>query len=245
MGIIADDDIKLFMSNEEDAAFIKKLSGKYALKDFVKVDLDVKEYLRNKQLASKDTIYGCIVDCKNDTLFLNIDSVDQRLIKEYFDFLLDIIKMYGDASVQYILAYHYIAFLQQLAFQLSVKPNALFEVCGESLTPVGEHNYDKYIEATFGDYHEFMPYIRKEDILKYSKVFYSYGHNHHAAKHFSLIEYFLQSERIYGSYELNNEFEKMIDSFVYRYKAVFTYEKVFVYMTEETRNRIMDSLVEL
>lgn len=43
MGIITDDDIKLFMSNEEDAAFIKNLSGKYALKDFAKVDLDVKE----------------------------------------------------------------------------------------------------------------------------------------------------------------------------------------------------------
>ena len=245
MGRIAVDDIESFMSDVEDADFIKDLSGKYTLNDFIRADIEIKEYLRNKKSELDDTIYGCLFDCKNDSLYLNTDNVEQRLINEYFDFLLETIKSHCDACVYYIIAYHYISFLKQLAFQLTVKSNAPFHALGDVLTPLGEVNYDKYLDVVYGDYHELIPYIKKEDILKFNKVFYTYGYNHHSAKHFSLLEYSLQSEKIYGSYELHNEFEKMLDSFVYRYKSIFTYEKIHVYMPIEAMKKLIDSLVEL
>ncbi len=245
MGRITIDDIQLFMSSERDATFIEDLSGKYSLKDFIKVDRGVERYLKNKMPEFNDTIYGCILDNKNGSFCLNIDSVEQRLINEYFDFLFESIKKYRDASVQYIIAYHYIALIQQQAFQLSVRPDAPFHILGDTITPLGELNYDKYLEVKYGKYHELIPYICKEDIKKFNKFFYDYGYNYHAAKHFSLLEYFLKSERIYGSYELKNEFEMILDTFVYRYRAILTHERIHVYMTMETRKRIMESLDEL
>ena len=41
MGRIAVDDIESFMSDVEDADFIKDLSGKYTLNDFIRADIDL------------------------------------------------------------------------------------------------------------------------------------------------------------------------------------------------------------
>ena len=46
-------------------------------------------------------------------------------------------------------------------------------------------------------------------------------------------------------YDFDDEFERRLDLFVFRYKIIYTTEFLFVYMDRETKEKVINSLINL
>lgn len=237
---------EFFKNEKKERDYLFEISDQYNLNDFVKVNKDARECILKKYTPNIKSISGCIYNHRKGTLCLNTDSVEQRLTVQYLGFLFDIINLSDRSeSVRYILAFHYIELVSELAYLLTVSNNAPFRFCYKEMLPWGKQNYKFYTEVFAGDLHGLLPYISEDTIIEYNRLFYQYSWQYHSAKHFSLMAYMLHQEKILGTYDLRNGFEDMISLFVFRYKALFSSERISPYMTSESETSIINSLFEI
>lgn len=237
-----------FLQNEiTENAFLTSLADKYTVSDFVMVDKAIKESAAGKYSKVLGSVYGCMYNCRDNYLCLNADIVEQRLTKMYLEFLRDVLSMEDEKEkVRYILTFHYLGVLEQLAFQLSVSSGAPFTFLIEEQSPRGKQAYASYMEVWKGDLHGMIPYISEDGIRKYHRMSCQYRYSALNAKHYSLLEYMLNQDRITGSeWGAEEAFVDMIDLFVFRYKAVFVKEMLCAYMTVPDCGKVIESLVEI
>ncbi|SKB67217.1 hypothetical protein SAMN06296386_103331 [Lachnospiraceae bacterium] len=235
-----------FLKNEKDVAnFLDGLVGRYRLNDFVIVDRTTKAFLENRGKEGFEGVHGCMYYCRAKQLYLDFDSVESRLLHQYLDFLWTIMAL-EEEKVGYILAYHYLEMIKQWAFQLTISSDAPFLFGGTGISPRGENGYKSYKEVKYGIFHDMLPYISEESLVKYTRIFYKYCRDHHKVKHYSLMEYVLERENIFNiDWELEREFVDMLDLFLFRYKAVFTTETLHMYMSGSDREKVISNLVEI
>jgi len=234
--------------HEGTARQIKRISENYSISDFVKVTESVRGYFQNDDSVNVEGIYGCIYDIRRRDLRLYVESVEQRLTKEYLDYLIDIIKDDEEIDrVFYIVAYHYLSLCKQLGFDLTAtqKDNVPFPVWGEEMSPLAKDNYEKIKKLHTERVHRLIPYFSKEDIMYYSDVYQNCGYSHHAVKYFSLIELLVGFNSIVGRMNYDYEFEKILDVFVFRYRAIFTGERLHIYLAREEKSKVISNLVDI
>ena len=242
--------IKEFLDKESrEAEYITKLSAQYSIDMFVKVDERVKAYIESggkTSIEGSRGAAGCVIDKLNKRLCLYGDTVEHRLTYEYMEYLMDV--LLTEESIDktlYVVAYHYLAVINQQGYQLTVADNAPFSFWGTEMDPRCENQYKAYCDVNFGELHKMVPYIAKEDLLEWNRIFYQYGYENHATKHYSLLEYVVCGEKIIGKYELHCEFETMLNAFLFKYSAMYTAERICQYMPTKMEEEIIDSLVEI
>ncbi len=236
-----------FLLNEKKTcSFLDKLVEKYKLSDFVMVNSAIKEYLAGGEIQDIEKMQGCICLWHEKQFNLEFDSVERRLNWNYLDFLWMVLQLKEKDKVRYILAYHYLYMISQLAFQLAITSNAPFDFSGMEMSPLGEERYALYEEVRYGKIHDIVPYISKASLVNYYRIFYQYGREHHSVKHYSLLEYILRREDTFKTdWELEKEFVDMLDIFLFRYKAIFSTELPRAYVNDLDREKIINSLVEI
>lgn len=141
-----------FLQNEKEIYnFLDRLANRYRLNDFVIVDRATKEFLLDKGKEGFEGAHGCIFYYRLKQLRLDYDSVENRLIPQYLDFLWMVLTLEEDKDkVKYILAYHYLEMIEQLTFKLTISSDAPFLFGGDMISPRGKMGYDSYKEIKYG-----------------------------------------------------------------------------------------------
>lgn len=237
-----------FSENDQFVQRIKRISENYSVADFVKVTESIRAYLQKESPAKVDTISGCIYNIRKGYLRLNIESVESRLTNEYLDYLLDVLKIKGDVDVVfYIVAYHYLSLVKQLGYCLTGdnNSNASFHFFGEEMSVSAKKNYERLHEMYNGRLYSILNYINEDDLIYYNKFYRKCGYTHHATKHFSLIENLDGFAPVVNRYEFDHEFEKALNLFIFKYRAIYTDEKLHLYMYPEMKEKVISELVDL
>ena len=139
-----------FLHNEKEIYhFLDRLANRYRLNDFVIVDGATKEFLLDKGKEGFEGAHECIFYYRLKQLRLDYDSVENRLIPQYLDFLWMVLTLEED-KVKYILAYHYLEMIEQLTFKLTISSDAPFLFGGDMISPRGKMGYDSYKEIKYG-----------------------------------------------------------------------------------------------
>lgn len=243
------EDIDEFLSEREQIKQrINRISENYSISDFVKVTEIIRNYLQNKELEKVDCIWGCIYNVRKGYLRLDIESVESRLTKEYLDYLREILMSEEDIDkVFYVVAYHYLTLAKQLGYQLTAANNynAPFSFMGDKMSPLAETNYNKIYKLFDDRLFGIVNLFDKKDLIYYNKVYRELGYTHHATKHFSLIEYLEGFAYVLSSYEFDFEFEKALELFIFRYRAIYTEERLHLYMRREVKDKVISELVDV
>lgn len=156
----------------------------YRLCDFLLVDKNIKEYLISGKNDGFDYSYRCIYNNRVKSLYLNTDRVEDRLVSNYMDFLWDVLTLKEEENkVKYILAYHYLEMFMQLAYMLTISSESLFTFAGTEMMPRGEKNYALYENVKYGELHDMVPYISKDRLAEYTRIFYQYNYSDSRTKH--------------------------------------------------------------
>ena len=134
---------------------------------------------------------------------------------------------------------------KQVGFELTETSGAMFPFMGENMSPLAKRNYKKYEKILHDEFVRFIPYFTEDDLIYYNKIYRKYGHDHHAIKHFSLLEYIIGFENSVGKYEFDYAFENVLNLFIFKYKAVFTTDHFSLYPTADEKERIKQAMVEI
>ena len=234
--------------NEQLKQRIKRISQNYSISDFVKATEIIRDYMQNKESENVHGIWGCLYNIRKGYLRLDIESVESRLTNEYLGYLREILMSEEDIDkVFYIVAYHYLTLAKQLGYNLTAErnDNAPFPFDGDEMSPFAEENYKK-VKKVLG-YRLFRIFKRfdKDDLIFYDKVYREFGYFHHATKHFSLIEYLEGFAYVLSTYEFDFEFEKALELFIFRYRAIYTEERLHLYMHREVKDKVISKLVHV
>lgn len=241
------EDIDIFLKSEPEIHDkIRKIAENYSISDFIKMDKSIGHRLAIKSEYDEDTIYCCIYNVKNNMLLLDTDSVERRLASEYFDFLFEIFKT--DETVNnilfYIVAYHYLCMCKQIGYDFTSSDNALFFMSGDKLLPRAVTNLNRLHDMYNEGFDEVIEFITEEDLLYFNNILRNCGWHHHSVKHFSLLLELLRYKMPINKVYFNDAVEKALDLFVFRYKAIFTTKRMFIYMIPDERNEIIENLVD-
>lgn len=239
---------EFFTNNEEIKQRIKRISENYTVSDFVKVTEDVRDYMQNKDASGVDGVYGCIYNVRKGYLRLNIESVESRLTNEYLDYLKDILKANEEIDKAfYIVAYHYLTLTKQLGYVLTATNNsdAPFPFIGEEMSPLGKNNYLNLCEILNGRCFSIVNYIGEDDLKYYNSVYRECGWYYHSTKHFSLIEELEGFVKMVSRCEFDYEFEKVLNLFVFKYRAIYTGERLHSYISREKEEKVISNLVDI
>lgn len=95
------------------------------------------------------------------------------------------------------------------------------------------------------DYIVFFPFFTEKDLVYYNTIYRECGYHHHATKHFSLIKYIVGFDELVSKYEFDFEFEKILDLFVFRYKAIYATDRLSPYMYSDVIEKIKTSLIDI
>lgn len=234
--------------NEQLKQRIKRISQNYSISDFVKATEIIRDYIQNKESENVHGIWGCLYNIRKGYLRLDIESVESRLTNEYLEYLREILMSEEDIDkVFYIVAYHYLTLAKQLGYQLTGANNhdAPFSFMGDEMSPFAETNYKKLCKIFDDRLFGIVNYFNKEDLIYYNKVYRELGYTHHATKHFSLIEYLEGFAYVLSSYEFDFEFEKALELFIFRYRAIYTEERLHLYMRREVKDKVISKLVDV
>ena len=172
MKTIIDD---LLQNEKEVCNFLDGIVERYRLNDFVMVDTTVKDFLTDRGREDFEAAYGCIYYHREKELYLNLDSVGDRLLSKYLDFLWGILPLEKEKDiVRYILAYHYLEMIEQMAFKLTISSGAPFLFWGYEISPQGKKRYDSYNKVKNEMLYEILPCLLEESLAKYSRMFHQY-----------------------------------------------------------------------
>lgn len=232
--------------NQEIAREIEKIATKYTMTDFVKVGRECKDYFDNEGELEGAGIYGCLYNQREDHMLLDMDDVERRLVHEYMEFLYKIIKENDDTDkVFYIVAFHYLSLCKEIGYDLTESDRAPFPFLGEKISPLGKSNFEKYKEILNGGFINILSCIGIDDLAYYNKIYRNCGYHHHATKYFSLINFEIRSSCLISRYEFDYEFKRKLDIFVFRYKGIYTTERLWTYTDSETKKRVKESLTNI
>ncbi len=237
------EDIHKFLAEHKDIfSKIEDISKGYKMSDFVKVDRASKEHL----LKGTCEIHGCIYEERRGSLRTDLGSVEHRLTVEYLDLLCDLIETNDDIDkVLYIVAYHYLSLCKQIAYDLTESNNALFHFYGDEMSPRAKDNYEKYMEICGTEFLGLMQWFTKEDLLYYRTIYCECCNHHHAVKNFSLLNCLIDWNYKVSHYWLDSMFQQMLDLFIFRYKAIYSVERIGYYMSPDTKKKIVSSLTDV
>lgn len=232
--------------HEELADNIKEISKQYTLADFIKVDKFCEEHFQNNGKDIEKVIQGCMYCERERKLFLDFDKVEGRLAKEYMEFLHDLsVEKGGNDKIFYIVAFHYLMLCKEWRYQLTIASNAPFPFFGNEMTPLAKRTYAQYEDFINDGLHIFVPTIFERDLQYYNTIYRELSYHHHATKHFSLLNRMVGCDVIVDSYKFNHLFKQLLDVFVFRYKAIYTTERLYLHMDGDTQERIVGALVDL
>ena len=226
------------MNNEEIAKGIKNLAKNYYVSDFVKVQKTCKEYFETGKELGKNELYGCIYNERDDEFRLNIESPERRLTNEYLEFLHEILlddNVFD--KVFYIVAFHYLSLGKHMGYRLTTANNVPFPVESKrEIFPLGKRNLKKLEEIREDSLFDVVRCLRESDILYYYNMYSEFGYHHHATKHFSLLAYLNDFDLMADRYDFEYKVGDAIDLFVFRYKAVFTKDKLGLYTSSDIKD---------
>lgn len=234
--------------NEQIKQNIKRISDNFFLSDFVKVTEEVRDYLQNRDSSTIKCISGCLYNIRKEQFVLDIESVERRLTDEYLDYLFELLKTKENIDkVFYVVAYHYLTLAKHLGYQLTAdrNDNARFPFDGDEMSPYAEDNYKKVKEILDDRLFRIFKRFSKDDLIFYNNVYCEFGYSHHATKHFSLIEHLEGFAYVLSAYEFDLEFEKVLELFIFRYRAIYTSERLYLYMRREVKNKVISNLVDV
>lgn len=224
--------------NESVVQNIKRLAEKYSVEDFVKAEKLILEYFETGVSLENQRISGCIYNVRNNSFRLNIESVESRLTIEYMEFLHDILTTREEIDkVFYILAYHYLTLCKQLGYQLTVADNAPFPFFGKRMSPLAKANYNSFKKIFEDRLYGVARCFDEDDLVYYNQCYRECGDHHHACKHFSLLKELVGFEFVVSKYEFCYEFERALNLFVFQYRAIYTTERLHMYMDREAKER--------
>ena len=137
--------------------------------------------------------------------------------------------------------------LKQLGYKLTsdYNSNAPFPFHGDEMSPLAKSNYKKLYEKMDRELYTVINHFWEEDLIYYNKVYREFGYSHHATKHFSLIENMVGFVHAVSRYEFDYEFEKALNLFVFKYRAIFTNQRLHMYMYREDREKVVNELVDV
>lgn len=231
--------------NQEIAESIKKIAKRYTLADFMRVDKPCKNYFENEE-TEVSKITGCLYNEREDCLLLESNSVESRLRDDYMEFLVNLIKEKNENNkIFYIVAYHYLEFCKQIGYCLTEAEDSPFPFMGDKISPLGKSNFEEYIKMINRKFCNIISYIQIDDLEYYHKIYRNCGRHYHSTKYFSLIDYKISCGYMVSRYDFDNEFERRLDLFVFRYKAIYTTEFLFIYMDKEATEKVINSLINL
>lgn len=230
--------------NVEIKEKIEKISASYNINDFVMLSKSVRDYYKYGKKCNGDHICGCIYEVRNQYLQLDVESVKARLRNEYMDFVIDLFEKADENSFAlYIVAYHYLTLCEEMAFKYIISDRAPFPYIGEEVSPLAANRLKELKKLRCCEYGEMIEYTRDEDLTYYNMVFRNLRHHHHAIKHFSLMNYLIDMKLSIDRYYFDYSFINLLDIFIFRYRVIYT-EDLFVYITEERKQEIINGLVE-
>lgn len=236
------------LENEQIKQRIKRISEEYSFSDFVKVSEEVRDCLQNRDSSTIKCISSCLYNIRKGHFRMDIESVERRLTDEYLELLFELLKAEEDVDkVFYVVAYHYLSLVKQLGYQLTAdrNDNALFPFDGDEMSPYAENNYKK-VQKIFDDrLFKIFKRFSKDDLIFYNTVYREFGYYHHATKHFSLLKYLEGFTDVLTTYQFNFEFEKVLELFIFRYRAIYTSETMHLYMDSEVKNKVISKLVDV
>lgn len=249
MILMTKESIDEFLSNNETIAQnIKKISENYSISDFVKVSKIIRDCIQNNTDTKVDMITGCIYNIREGYLRLDNESVENRLTREYLDYLLEILMIKENVDkVFYIVAYHYLALAKHLGYRLTATYNSVapFPFHGTEMSALARRNYQnlqKTVEDrlffVFNDFSE-------EDLKYYNNIYTECGYSYHATKHFSLIENLEGFVPVVSRYAFDYEFVKVLNVFIFKHRAIYTDEQLHVYIYRETKEKVINELVDV
>lgn len=231
--------------NKEIGQSIEKIASRYSLADFVRADKPCKDYFENKEIEV-GKITGCLYNERENYLLLEPNSVELRLRNEYMEFLVNLIKEKDENNkVFYIIAYHYLELCKQIGYWLIEANDSPFPFLGDKISPLGKSNYEEYKRLMNKEFCDVIPVIGMNDLEYYHKIFKNCGKHHHSKRYFSLIDYIIPCSYMVSRYDFDDEFERRLDLFVFRYKAIYTTEFLFVYMDRDSKEKVINSLINL
>lgn len=230
---------KFLMKEESIAREIKNIAENYTIEDFVKAEKTIQEYFETGIEPENVRIEGCIYDIRKGYFRLNIESVEQRLTIEYMEFLMDLLTMQEEIDkVFYIVAYHYLSLCKQVGYQLTEANNAPFPFLGDKMSPLAKTNYRSYQKIVDDRLYQVVRHFSESDLSYYNYCYRECGYHHHACKHYSLLQELVSFEFVVDRYEFRYEFERALKLLVFQYRAIYTTERLHIYIGPETKERI-------
>lgn len=219
------------------------ISANYNINDFVLFSKKASQYLGYHKNINSSHLYGCIFDLRDRYLRVDIESVESRLLKEYMNLLSQLLETVDNTDIVfYIVAYHYLALCKEMAYKLIIKDNAPFPFMGQELSPLAIKRFNKY-KAFFDESYYLIDYFDEKDLEFYNTLFWKLIYHHHSAKHFTLLEYLLNMNINISRFDFDNSFVNVLELYIFRYRAIYTEERLFTYMSSEAKEKIINELI--
>lgn len=233
--------------HKEITVDIKKIADNYQLNDFVKVDKLSKTYFNGEKLPDDVSgIYGCLFSERENRLLLYTDGPESRLVNEYMELIREAVSVKDRSnSVFYIIAFHYLTLCKEWGYLLTEAQYAPFTFLEKEISPRAKHIYEKYLEICDNDLSGLICYLSMDDLRYYNSIYREFGYYHHATKYFSLLNYMIGTENITNRLRLDDVLEKLLDVFIFRYKAIYTTEYLGIYTNSDTRKKVIESLINI
>lgn len=233
--------------HKEITVDIEKIADNYQINDFVKVDKLSKAYFNGEKLPDDiKGIYGCLFSERENRLLLDADGPERRLVNEYMELIREVISAKDRSnSVFYIIAFHYLTLCKEWGYLLTEAQYAPFTFFGKEISPRAKRTYEKYLEIYNDDLRALLCRLSMNDLIYYNSIYREFGYYHHATKHFSLLNYMIGAESITNRLIFSNVLEKLLDVFIFRYKAIYTTEYLGIYTNSDIREKVIKSLINI
>lgn len=232
--------------NQEIAKSIEKMANRYSLTDFVKLDQECKDYFENEENEKIGKITGCLYNEREDRLLLESNLITPRLKEEYLKFLCNLIgEKNEDNKLLYIVAYHYLTMYKQIGYELVEANNSPSRFLGNKISRLGKINLDDYQKLFNESCSNIIPCIGINDLEYYHEIYTQLDWYDSSTKYFSLINSLLKFGCMVSKHDFDKEFKRRLDLFVFRYKAIYTTEFLFTYMDKESKEKVINSLINL
>ena len=235
-----------FMENSEEIKNrIKVISANYTINDFILFSNKTREYFKNFKICDCSILYGCIFDLRDRYLHVDTDSVESRLMKEYMELLSELLETDNNIDIVfYIVAYHYLALCKEIAYKLMIKDNAPFHSIGQELSPLAKKRLNKYKDF-YNEFYCLVDFFDEKDLEFYNAIFGKLIYHHHSVKHFSLLNYFFNMNIKISRSDFDDSFVNLLELYIFRYRAIYTEERLFAYMRSEIKEKIINGLMSI
>ncbi len=235
-----------FLCNKEDIKNrIKDISKKYTINDFALFSDKTRDYFKNDVKEELYGVYGCLYNLREKILKFDLESYEQRLLNEYMELLIQLLESDEMTDVvYYIIAYHYLSLCEDIAYTLTIDDKSPFPFMEKEISPLAKERLREYKEISHGQLRKLFNHLDEEDLIYFNRIFLELRKHHHATKHFSLINSIINIRIEVGKYDFDYSFVELLNLFIFSYRVIFTEKELFIYMNSETKEKIINGLVE-